>query len=65
MKKLKKLESQVAMLQKHVTNLRHVNERKLDDLEQYGRHYINRNPGGNVQPVIVRFTTFRHRTFII
>ena len=110
--KIEKLESQVAMIQEHVTNLKHANERKLDDLEQYGRRvclridgvpfkeketsqevleivkekvdestanipdtildrahrigkqYIDRDSGIKIQSIIVRFTTFRHRTLL-
>ena len=35
--KIEILESQVSMLQNHVTNLKHAYDKKIDDLEQYGR----------------------------
>ena len=43
--KIEKLESQVAMTQEHVTNLKHANESKLDDLEKYGRRVSLRIDG--------------------
>ena len=108
--KIEKLESEVAMLQKHVTNLKSSYENKTEDLEQYGRRLCLRIEGipakenetsNNVldivkekmaeaevdipdnvldrahrigrpyqekdgtamfQSIMVRFTTFRHRT---
>ena len=105
-----KLESQVAMLQTHVNNLKHVQDKKIEELEQYGRRlclrvdgvpckagetsdqvlntirdqikevraeipdvvidrahrigspYYDEEAKMKKQPIIVRFTTFRHRT---
>ena len=107
-----RLESQVAMLQMHVANLKQTHDTKIDELEQYGRRLCLRIDGvphkevetsGEVlkvvkekikeakvdipdvvidrahrigapyvddtskikhQSIIVRFTTFRHRTML-
>ena len=109
-KQIVKLESTVAMLQMHVSNLKHANEKKLEELEQYGRRlclrldgvphkevessyevlntvkekikevgadipdvvidrahrigmpYVDDQSRVKTQSIIVRFTTFRHRT---